>query len=120
MSYYSPINKRPRRRNPTFPLPLVKGGALVSEALATACAVRLGRASVYSPADLAQNRTSPGIELVKYHEEPQRTRRSPVTLITTTTSLLRSLRYYRRLSSYLRYYSPILYSTTLLNLLPFI
>jgi hypothetical protein len=40
-------------------------------------------------------------------------------LITTTTSLLRSLRRYRRLSSYLRYYSPILYSTTLLDPLAF-
>jgi hypothetical protein len=67
----------------------VKGGALVSKALATACAVRLSRASVYSLADLAQNRTSPGIELVEYHEEPQRTRCSPVTLNSITIYLNR-------------------------------
>jgi hypothetical protein len=36
-------------------------------------------------------------------------------LITTTASLLRSLRRYRRLSSYLRCYSPILYSATLVK-----
>jgi hypothetical protein len=48
----------------------VKGGALESKALVTACAIRLSRVSVYSLADLAQNRTSPGIELIKYYEEP--------------------------------------------------
>jgi hypothetical protein len=40
-------------------------------------------------------------------------------LITTTTSLLRSLRHYKRLSSYLYCYSPILYNATLLDPLAF-